>query len=119
LQKVAIEGGAPIALCDATGPGGGSWADDDNIVATLNANKEGVSRIPAAGGARQPLTDSKSDSGALMHLWPQALPRGKGVLFAATSASGQGTLRVLALNNGKVRTLVENSTYGRFTSGCL
>lgn len=119
LQKVAIEGGAPIALCDATGPGGGSWADDNNIVATLNANKEGVSRIPTAGGAPQPLTDSKSDSGALMHLWPQALPGGKGVLFAATSASGQGSLRVLALNNGKLRTLVENSTYGRFASGYL
>jgi DNA-binding winged helix-turn-helix (wHTH) protein len=120
LQKVAIEGGAPIALCDATGPGGGSWGDDDYIVATLNANKEGLSRIPAAGGAPQPLTDSKSDSGALMHLWPQALPGGKGVLFAATSASGQGSLRVLAPNDGKLRTLVENSTYGRFlASGYL
>ncbi|MGI8961508.1 MAG: winged helix-turn-helix domain-containing protein [Bryobacteraceae bacterium] len=120
LHKVAIEGGAPIALCDATAPGGGSWADDDNIVATLNANREGVSRISAAGGAPQPLTDSKSDSGALMHLWPQALPGGKGVLFAATSASGQGSLRVLAPNTGKLRTLVENSTYGRFlASGYL
>jgi Tol biopolymer transport system component/DNA-binding winged helix-turn-helix (wHTH) protein len=114
LQKVAIEGGAPIVLCDATGPGGGTWADDDNIVATLNANKEGVSRIPAAGGAPQPLTDPKSDSGALMHFWPQVLPGGKALLFAATSASGQGSLRVLALHTGKLRTLVENSTYGRF-----
>jgi DNA-binding winged helix-turn-helix (wHTH) protein/Tol biopolymer transport system component len=114
LQKVAIEGGAPVVLCDATGPGGGTWADDDNIVATLNANKEGVSRIPAAGGAPQPLTDPKSDSGAFMHFWPQVLPGGKGLLFAATSASGQGSLRVLALDSGKLRTLVENSTYGRF-----
>ncbi len=116
LQKVAVEGGAPIALCDATTPGGGSWADNGNILATLNANKEGVSRIPAAGGAPQPLTDSKSQSRALMHLWPQVLPGGKGVLFAATSASGQGSLRVFAPNTGKLRTLVENSTYGRFVS---
>ncbi len=119
LQKLAIEGGAPIALCDAPVPGGGSWADDGNIVATLNANKEGLSRIPSAGGAPQALTDSKSESGALMHLWPQALPGAKGVLFAATSASGQGSLRVLA-SGSKLRTLVENSTYGRFlTSGYL
>ena len=112
-------GGAPIALCDAAAPGGGSWADEDTIVATLNVNKEGLSRIPAAGGAPQSLTNSKSDSGALMHVWPQALPDGKGVLFAAASASGQGSLRVLGLKNGDLRTLVENSTYGRFASGYL
>jgi hypothetical protein len=55
-----------------------------------------------------------------MHLWPQPLPGGKGVLFAATSTSGQGSLRIIAPNNGKLRTLVENSTYGRFlASGYL
>jgi hypothetical protein len=48
-----------------------------------------------------------------MHGWPQVLPRGKGVLFAAVNASGQGSLGVLA-PNGKIRTVVENSTYGRF-----
>jgi DNA-binding winged helix-turn-helix (wHTH) protein len=48
LQKVAVEGGAPITLCDATSPGGGSWGDDDNIVAALNGNR-GLSQIVAAG----------------------------------------------------------------------
>jgi WD40 repeat protein len=55
-----------------------------------------------------------------MHLWPQALRGGKGVLFATVSASGQGSLRVLTPSDGKLRTLVENSTYGRFlASGYL
>ena len=45
-----------------------------------------------------------------MHLFPQVLPGGKGVLFAATNGSAQGSLRVLTPNNGKVKTLVENST---------
>jgi len=76
--------------------------------------------VPAAGGALQPLTDSESDSGALMHLWPQALAGGKGILFAAVSASGQGSLRVLTPGDGKLRTLVKNSNYGRFlASGYL
>jgi DNA-binding winged helix-turn-helix (wHTH) protein/Tol biopolymer transport system component len=113
LQKVAIEGGAPVALCDAAGPGGGSWGDEDSIVAALDAAR-GLSRVPAAGGAPQPLTDSKSDSGALMHFWPQVLPGGKGVLFAATNASGQGSLRVLTPNDGKLKTVVENSTHGHY-----
>jgi serine/threonine-protein kinase len=68
----------------------------------------------------QPLTDPREEpSGILMHRWPQALPGGKGVLFAAMSASGQGSLRVLA-PNGTLRTVVENSKYGRFlASGYL
>ncbi len=114
LQKVAIEGGAPIALCDAAGPGGGSWGDDDNIVAALDATR-GLSRVPAAGGMPQPLTDSKSDpSGTLMHLWPQTLRGGKGVLFAAVNGSWQGSLRVLTPSDGKLKTVVENSTHGRY-----
>ncbi len=120
LRKVAIEGGAPIALCDAAGPGGGSWGDDDNIVAALDATR-GLSRVPAAGGVPQPLTDSKSDpSAGLMHGWPQVLPGGKGILFAATNASGLGSLRVLGAKDGKLKTIVENSTGGRFlASGYL
>src|SRR5260370_7071150 len=62
-----------------------------------------------------PLTDSRADaSGALMHLWPQALPGGKGVLFAAVNGSSQGSLRVLTPSDGKLKTVVENSTQGRY-----
>ncbi|HXA50976.1 MAG TPA: winged helix-turn-helix domain-containing protein [Candidatus Acidoferrum sp.] len=112
LQKVAVEGGTPIPLCDAPGPGGGTWETDDSIVAALDRTR-GLFRVPATGGAPQPLTDPREDpSGILMHRWPQALPGGGGILFAATNASMQGSLRVLA-PNGKLRTVVANSTYGR------
>jgi len=117
LQKVEVDGGAPIRLCDAPGPGGGTWGDDDYIVAALDVTR-GLFRVPAAGGMPQPLTDAREDpSGTLEHLWPQALPGGKGILFAATSASGHGSLRVLAPSGGKLRTLVEDSTNGRFLAG--
>src|SRR5262249_37714757 len=36
LKKVAVQGGSPISLCDAPGPMGASWGDDDNIIAALN-----------------------------------------------------------------------------------
>jgi eukaryotic-like serine/threonine-protein kinase len=117
LQKVNVDGGAPITLCDAPRPGGGTWGDDDNIVAILNL-AEGLSRVPAAGGAPQLLSDSKSDpSGALMYLWPQALPGGKGVLFAAVNGTSQGSLRILTPNDGKLKTVVEHSTQGRYLAG--
>lgn len=113
LQKVAVEGGAPIPLCDAPSPSGGAWGVDDTIVAALDLTR-GLFRVPAAGGAPLPLTDPGEDpSGIQIHRWPQALPAGKGVLFAAMNASGQGSLRVRA-PNGKLRTVVENSTHGRF-----
>jgi DNA-binding winged helix-turn-helix (wHTH) protein/WD40 repeat protein len=114
LQKVAVEGGVPIPLCDAPSPGGGTWGADDNIVAALDATR-GLFRVPVAGGKPQPLTDPREGpAGTLIHRWPHGLPGGKGVLFAATSASGQGSLRVLAPNSGKLRTVVEDSTDGRF-----
>ncbi len=120
LQKIAVEGGAPVPLCDAPNPGGGTWGEDDNIVAALDASK-GLSRVPAAGGAPRPLTDSKADhSAGLLHLWPQALPGGKAVLLAATNASVQGSLLILTPNDGKLKTVVEDSTYGRYlASGYL
>ena len=55
-----------------------------------------------------------------MYLWPQVLPGSKAVLFAATNANGQGSLLILTPNDGKIRTVVENSTYGRYlASGYL
>jgi serine/threonine-protein kinase len=40
LKKIAVQGAAPVTLCDAPGPApgfyGASWSDDDNIVAALN-----------------------------------------------------------------------------------
>jgi serine/threonine-protein kinase len=116
LQKIDIEGGAPVVLCDG-GPNGGSWGDDDHIVATLDESG-GISRIPATGGTPQRLTDPKSDrSGEVMHLFPQALPGGKAVLFTAVNGSRQGSLRLLTLRDRKVKTLVENATRGRYFPG--
>jgi serine/threonine-protein kinase len=110
LQKVSVEGGAPIVLCEAPFEGGGTWSEDDSIVAEVGA-EGGLSRIPAAGGPPQPLTDPKSNPWGK---WPQVLPGGKSVLFAVTNGSGQGSLQILTLNDGKVKTIVENATYGRY-----
>ena len=32
LKKVAVQGGAPVTLCDAADPRGGSWGEDGNII---------------------------------------------------------------------------------------
>ena len=115
LQKIALDGGAPVTLCDTVTVGGGAWGDDDQIVASINADR-GLSRIAASGGTPQPLTDSKADAAEQsIHQWPQVLPGGKGILFGAANGSAQGSVRVLTPNGQE--TLVENSAHGRYLAG--
>ncbi|MFN0172196.1 MAG: protein kinase domain-containing protein [Bryobacteraceae bacterium] len=108
LQKISVEGGAAVALCDATRGFGGSWGEDGHIVAALGS-AEGLSRVPAAGGAPQPVTVLKGDAG---HRFPQVLPDGKGVLFGAWSS--KQSVQVLPHGSGTPKTLVENSLTGRY-----
>ena len=56
LRKISVEGGVAIALCDAANARGGSWGEDGNIVAALNAGGA-LSRIPSSGGTPTPVTE--------------------------------------------------------------
>jgi serine/threonine-protein kinase len=120
LLKVRVEGSStPVALCDAAVPRGGSWGEDDKIVAALNASG-GLFRVSASGGLPQPLTDLKGEPpGVVSHRWPQALPGGKGILFATYIGGSRGSLRILR-PGGKAKTLVEDSPFGKYlNSGYL
>jgi hypothetical protein len=119
LQKIAVDGGAPAVLCDALNAGGGTWGDDDNIVAALNSARR-PSRVSAAGGMPQPLADAKADAADTpIHVWPQALPGGKGILYGASNGTWQGSIRILTPHSG-LKTVVGNSTHGRYlASGYL
>lgn len=109
LQKIAVAGGATFTLCDAPNAGGATWITNDSIVVSLDLSGR-LFRVPAAGGEPQVFMNGKENS--LIHLRPEALPGERGVLFAATSASGHGSLMVLP-NGGNPRKLVDNATDGR------
>jgi eukaryotic-like serine/threonine-protein kinase len=115
LQKISVEGGSPIALCDAPVPGGGSWSNEDEIVASLG--HDGLSRIPASGGTPQRVGDvGPASTGDTFPLWPQVLPDGKGILFTAMNGSKEGALQIRK-TDGRLKTIVERSTYGRYLDG--
>jgi Tol biopolymer transport system component/predicted Ser/Thr protein kinase len=118
LQKIALQGGAPVRLCDAIAGRGGAWGEDGYIIASLDPIG-GLVKVPASGGTPLALTDLKGElPGVTSHRWPQVLPGRKGVLFAATAAgSMQGSLRVLPPGGGKAKTVVQNSAYGRYAAG--
>lgn len=113
LQKISVDGGVPMVLCDAPMAGGGSWGNDGRIILAL---KDGLAWVPQAGGTPKLLKQPTGNSGTEMHLWPRVLPDGKSVLFASVNGSSQGSLQILSLNDGKVRTLVDHSTQGRYLS---
>ncbi|OLC30673.1 MAG: hypothetical protein AUH28_15145 [Acidobacteria bacterium 13_1_40CM_56_16] len=64
LKKVAVNGGAPIAVTDVPQACGGSWASDDNIVFTP-FQFQGVMEVPASGGMPQALTNLDIQNGEI------------------------------------------------------
>jgi Tol biopolymer transport system component len=113
LKKISVEGGSAITLCNTSGPRGGSWGQDGNIIAALNQSGD-LSRIPSAGGLPTAVTDLQN--GEFTHRWPQILPGGKAVLFTASPSTAwdEANIDVMSLADHRRKTLVRGGTYGRY-----
>jgi serine/threonine protein kinase/Tol biopolymer transport system component len=115
LNKISVDGGAAIALCEADSLArGGSWGEDGSIIAALR-NADVLSRIPSAGGAPTPLTELAQ--GEVTHRWPQVLPGGKAVLFTThtvNSGFDGASIEVMSLADHRRKTLQRGGTYGRY-----
>ena len=120
LRKVAVEGGESITLCDAPVDRGGTWTEDGQIIAALSASG-GLSSVPASGGIPRPFSDLKGEPAEVTnHRRPSKLPGGRGILYVAGPGVATGLLRVLPANGDPAKTLVENSSTGRYlASGYL
>ena len=97
LQKAAVAGGTPIRLAEAAIPFGGTWNDDNTIIYTASINS-GLLRIPASGGTPESLTKPDGAASGYGHVFPQALPGGRRVLFTIwgnTTASAALSLESL------------------------
>jgi len=114
LQKISVEGGSVITLCNASNGKGGSWGEDGNIIAALSTGG-GLSRIPSAGGPPTPVTDLQNAEAT--HRWPQILPGGQAVLFTTSptvSAFDGANIEVMSLADHHRKTLVRGGTFGRY-----
>ncbi len=115
LEKISVDGGGAITLCNAVSGRGGSWGEDGNIIVALS-NTSGLSRIPSAGGVPTPVTEVQN--GENTHRYPQVLPGGKAVLFTANSAVGGGydgaSIEVMSLTDHRRKTLQRGGTFGRY-----
>ncbi len=123
LKKVAVQGGAPVALCDVRGifGAGGSWGDDGTIVAAFNDGTTGLVRIPSGGGAPTPLTQIRPDQGERYHAWPQVLPGSHAVLFMVRRQDQfvegeelEGQIDIVSLKSGERKTIHHGGSVSRY-----
>lgn len=111
LKKTPADGGAPVALCDASDELGGDWSPDGWIVASLGGNK--LWRIPASGGAPTVLLDTSFEKTS--PLWPQVLPNGD-VLFTNVGMTGPNgaSIEVVSPSTDRRTIVARGGTFGRY-----
>jgi len=115
MKKISVTGGAALTLCDTGSSRGASWCEDGSIIAALNS-VGGLSRIPAAGGTPQPLTNP-DEKGERSHRWPQILPGGQAVLFTVQksfTSFEDFQIAVLSLRTGQWKVVQRGGYFGRY-----
>jgi eukaryotic-like serine/threonine-protein kinase len=113
LKRVPIGGGPSVTLCRTNGGSrGAAWLPDDTIVFATSDTGAGLLRVSAAGGEPQVLTRPDPSKGEQDHVFPFALPDGRGVLFTITPNGPieNAQVAVLDLKTGQTKTLIRGGT---------
>jgi len=117
LLKVAVKGGAPVAVCDLPSrPVGISWGSDGRIIfGTLDVAGGGLWRVPAEGGKIERLTTVDA-SKEVTHRLPHLLPGGKAAVFTVMPSQFgvEARIELLSLETGKRSVLIEDAADARY-----
>ncbi len=114
LKKVSVSGGEALSLGDAVDPRGASWGSQGMIIFAPTRDSL-LKKVSDAGGAPQPLTRFVKDEDS--HRWPEFLPGGDAVLFAALRGGGNwnnAQIAVQRVGTGERRNLVLGGTHPRY-----
>jgi Tol biopolymer transport system component len=113
LKKILASGGAALTLASVGAERGASWTDRGAIIfAPTTASS--LQRVLDAGGASQPLT--RLETGEITHRWPEVLPGGQAVLFAAGVSAINLQLAASSLRTGERKTLALSGTSPHYLS---
>jgi serine/threonine protein kinase/Tol biopolymer transport system component len=118
LQKVSLQGGQPVTLCESRTSHGGAWGPDDTI---LFADGEGTRlvRISAAGGEPKTIvTLGELNQGDWGFSNPEFLPDGDTALVTVWRSNNPDNYRIgaLSLKTGKLRIVVEGGVNAHYLS---
>jgi serine/threonine protein kinase len=114
LMKLSVSGGAAVTVGDASIPCGASWGSQ-GMIAFAPTNISGLQQVPDGGGTPQPLT--RLEKGEVSHRWPEFLPGGKAVLFAAGPSGitfSNAQVAVQSLGTGERRNLIQAGTHPHY-----
>ncbi len=114
LKKVSVSGGAALTLGDAAQSRGASWGSQ-GIIAFAPMSVGVLRQVSEAGGAPQPLT--RLEKGEVSHRWPEFLPGGKAVLFAAATTTANWSnarIAVQKVETGERRDLIQAGTHPHY-----
>jgi Tol biopolymer transport system component len=113
LSKISVEGGAAVPLGDlGAALSGAAWGEDGNILLVVQG--KGLVRIRDSGG--QPETVLALANGEVSLAFPQILPGGKAVLFAAYTARrpDAASIEVMTLADRHRKTVSRGGTSPRY-----
>jgi serine/threonine-protein kinase len=114
LKKVPTIGGEAVTICRiASVPRGSTWLEDNTIVFATNDASGQLFRVSAAGGEPVPLTTIDATHKDVRHLFPSALPGGRGVLFTTTDGPNRletAQIAVLDLRTGQQKVLLRTAS---------
>jgi serine/threonine protein kinase len=119
LKKVAVTGGTAVTVTtiDAPTVRGASWLPDDTIIfATINP-ETGLQQVPASGGPTKVITRPDRGRGEADHVWPEALPDGRSMLFTVLPTTGGldgAQVAVLDLQTGARTVLVRGGSHAQY-----
>jgi Tol biopolymer transport system component len=114
LKKVSVGGGAAITLSDAPQPLGADWGSQGMIGFAPRADGA-LLQVPDSGGPTRPLTRPEKSENS--HRWPDFLPSGNGVLFAASpnpNSWNNASIVVQSVGTGDRRVLFQGGTNPRY-----
>ena len=101
LKKVAVSGGPPQALCDASQGRSGTWNPDGGIVF---ANNNGpLQRVPAVGGVPVPATTGEKTA---VQRFPIFLPDGRRFLYLQSTGGDKSGIYLASLGGEPERRLL-------------
>ena len=114
LKKVSLSGGEAASLSDAGDPRGASWGGHGTII-FAPARDSTLQQVPDAGGTPKSLTRFGKEEDS--HRWPESLPGGGAVLFAALAGGANwnnAQVSVQLVGTGERRDLIRGGTNPRY-----
>ncbi len=121
LKRIAVTGGAAVAICETRNPFGASWGPDNQIL--IGQGPNGIQRVSAEGG--HPETIISVNAGELASS-PQILPDGEHVLFTSGDEGrdaditrqrnwDQAKIVVQSLKSGDRKVLIDGGYDARYS----